>query len=119
VAQVLQAGGARPHPNERARASVLTGVVAVLLIPAALALAAYSSSVDLTEAGFAVPVAALLGYLAISLSRGARRHSQITLGRVGGTKLARAGAVLGFLSLYLAVMAALSVAFFGLLLLFD
>jgi hypothetical protein len=119
VDSAVQSGSARPHPNERARASVLAGAVAVLVIPAALALAAYSSTVDLIEAAFAIPVAVVLGLVAISLSRGARRHSQITLGRVGGTRLARVGAVLGFLGLYLATMAVLSVGFFGLLLLFD
>jgi hypothetical protein len=98
---------------------VLAGTVAVLVIPAALALAAYSSSVDLTEAAVAIPVAVVLGIAAISLSRGARRVSQISLGRIGGTGVARVGAVLGFLGLYLAAMAVLAVGFFGLLLLFD
>ena len=53
------------------------------------------------------------------LARSARRHSQISLGRIGGTGVARAGSILGILGLYLAGMAALAVGFFGLLLLFD
>ena len=116
---VLSSRNARPLPNERARASLLAGVIAVLAIPAGLALAAYSSMVDLTESAVAIPVAGVLGVVAIALSRGARRISQITLGRVGGTHVARVGAVLGFLGLYLAAMALLSIGFFGLLLLFD
>jgi hypothetical protein len=67
----------------------------------------------------AVPLAAVLGMAAMALSRSARRHSQISLGRIGGAGLARTGWILGMLGLYLAVMAALSVGFFGLLLLFD
>jgi hypothetical protein len=99
--------------------SVLVGVLAVLAIPAGLALAAYSSMVDLIYASVTVPLAALLGLVAIALSRSARKHSQISLGRIGGTGLARAGSILGMLGVYLAVMAVLSVGFFGLLLLFD
>jgi hypothetical protein len=73
----------------------------------------------LNYAAGAIPVAAVLGILAIMLARSARRQSQVTLGRVGGTRLARAGSILGILGLYLAVMALLSIGFFGLLLLFD
>ncbi len=105
--------------NERARASVIVGAVAVIAIPGAIALAAYSSTVDLTYAAAAIPVAVVLGIVAIVLARSARRQSQVTLGRVGGTGLARAGSILGILGLYLAVMALLSIGFFGLLLLFD
>lgn len=119
MAEAVWTRSAGSQPNERARMSVLVGVLAVLVIPAALALAAYSSTVDLTYASVAVPVAALLGLVAIALSRSARRYSQITLGRVGGTGTARAGSILGILGVYFAAMATLSVGFFGLLLLFD
>jgi hypothetical protein len=110
---------ARAEPNDRARASVLVGVLAVLAIPVGLALAAYSSTVDLIHIAVAVPLAAVLGLVAMGLARNARRLSQISLGRIGGTGVARAGWILGLLALYLALMAALSVGFFGLLLLFD
>jgi hypothetical protein len=116
---VLSIRAARAEPNDRARASVFVGVLAVLVIPAGLALAAYSSMVDLIHVAVAIPLAAVLGIVAIALSRSARRHSQISLGRIGGTGVARAGWILGMLGLYLGVMAALAVGFFGLLLLFD
>jgi hypothetical protein len=99
--------------------SVLFGVLSVLAIPAGLALAAYSNMVDLRLASASVPIAGVLGFFAVSLSRGARKHSQISLGRIGGIGLARTGSILGMVGLYLAVMAALSVGFFGLLLLFE
>src|SRR5262249_10959383 len=107
------------EPNDRARASVALGVLAVLVIPAGLALAAYSSTVDLVHVAVAVTLAAVLGIVAMSLSKSARKHSQISLGRIGGTRLARAGWIAGLLGLYLAGIAALAVGFFGLLLLFD
>ena len=68
---------ARAEANDRARASVLTGVLALLSIPAGLALAAYSSTIDLIHVAVAVPVAGVLGIVAMALARNARRHSQI------------------------------------------
>jgi hypothetical protein len=119
MAEAVWTPSARAQPNDRARASVVVGVLAVIALPGAVALAAYSSTVDLTWTAAAIPIAAVLGIVAISLSRSARKYSAISLGRIGGTGLARAGTILGMLALYLAVMAVLSVGFFGLLLLFD
>ena len=107
------------EPNDRARVSMALGVLAMLVIPAGLALAAYSSRIDLIHVAFAIPLAAGLGIAAMALSRSARRISQISLGRIGGARLARAGWIMGLLGLYLAGIAALAVGFFGLLLLFD
>ena len=112
-------GAAKPAGNGHARASVLIGLLAFAAIPLAIALAAYSSRVDLIYAAAAIPVAVGLGAVAVVLARRARRHSQITLGRIGGRTSARIGWALGMLGLYLAAMALLSIAFFGLLLLFD
>lgn len=98
---------------------MLVGLLAVATLPAAVALAAYSSRVDLTYGAAAIPVAAGLGAVAVALARRGRRHAQITLGRIGGRTAARIGWVLGMLGLYLAAMALLAIAFFGLLLLFD
>lgn len=95
------------------------GLAASAAVPGAIALAAYSPAVDLTYSAAAIPVAAGLGAVALALARSARQHSQITLGRVGGTGLARVGSILGLLGLYLALMALLAIGFFGLLLLFD
>jgi hypothetical protein len=119
VEEAVRTPSARAQPNDRARMSLLVGALAVLAIPCGLALAAYSSRVDLIYASACIPLAALLGLLALALSRSARRYSQITLGRIGGLGLARAGSILGLLALYLAAMGVLSVGFFGLLLLFD
>jgi hypothetical protein len=119
VEHAVPAPAAKSEPNGRARASVLVGLLAVAAMPAGILLAAYSSRVDLTYAAAAIPVAIGLGSVAVALSRSARRHSQISLGRVGGLASARIGGVLGLLGLYLAAMALLAIAFFGLLLLFD
>jgi hypothetical protein len=119
VDEVLRARSARTLPNGRARASLLVGALAVASVPAALALAAYSSTVDLKEAAVGVPLAFVLGVVAIALSRNARRVSAITLGRVGGGRTARVGSILGAIGVYLALTCGLAVAFFGVLLLFE
>jgi hypothetical protein len=119
VQEALSANAAKPAGNGHARGSLLVGLLAAAVLPAAVALAAYSPRVDLTYAAAAIPVAAGLGAVAVALARRGRRHSQITLGRIGGRTSARIGWVLGLLALYLATMALLAVAFFGLLLLFD
>ena len=110
---------ATPAANTHARVSVLVGLLAAAAVPLGVALAAYSSRVDLTYAAAAIPVAAGLGAVAVALARRGRRHSQITLGRVGGRTSSRVGLALGMLGLYLAAMALLAIGFFGLLLLFD
>ncbi len=117
--EVLRSRSARPIPNERARAAVFVGVLAVAVVPAALVLAAYSAWIDLTETAPAVPIALVLGIIAVLLARSAHRRSDISLGRIGGRRAARVGSVLGGVGIYLACTCALAVAFFGVLLLFQ
>ena len=116
---MLRSRSARPLPNERARASVIVGFVAFAVVPGAVGLAAYASWFELTEAAAAIPVGIVLGIVAIVLSRSARRRADISLGRIGGRKLARIGGILGALSVYIAATCLLAVAFFGILLLFG
>lgn len=60
----------------------------------------------------------LFGFVAVALARGARVHVERTLARVG-ERTARVGKWLGLLGLCLGLTAALSLAFFGLLLLYE
>jgi hypothetical protein len=90
-----------------------------LLSVAAVLVALYStrlSQVDLPHAVAGEAIAGtVLGLIAIMLARGARVKVERTLGRVGeGT--AKWGKRLGILGLCLGLTAALSLAFFGLLL---
>jgi ABC-type Fe3+ transport system permease subunit len=94
---------------------VLFGVLSIATIPVAL----YSTrlrSVDLPQAvAFEAIIGSVVGLIAIVLARGARVKVERTLGRVGeGT--AKWGKWLGLLGLCLGLTAALSLAFFGLLL---
>jgi hypothetical protein len=93
---------------------VLLGLLSVACIPAAIA-AAHFTSVDLIQAGYAVPPAFVLGLLAILVARAARRRSERTIGRVGGMRMARVGRILGAVGIYLALAGALALGVYQLL----
>ncbi len=94
---------------------MLFGVLSIAAVPVAL----YSTrlqQVDLPHAvGGEAVAGSLLGLLAIMLARGARVKVERTLGRAG-EGAAKWGKWLGILGLCLGLTAALSLAFFGLLL---
>ena len=58
---------------------------------------------------------AVLGALALLLARKAQLRIERTLGRVGGAGLARAGKLLGLLSLCIGLTAGLALGFYALL----
>ena len=94
---------------------MLFGVLSIAAVP----LAFYSTrleQVDLPHAVAGEAIAGtLLGLIAVVLARGARAKVERTLGRVG-EGAAKWGKWLGTLGLCLGLTAALSLAFFGLLL---
>jgi len=101
--------------NERARFSVVFGLLSLAAIPVAL----YSTrlkNVNLPQAvGGEAVAGTLLGLIAVILARSARVKVERTLARVGeGT--ARLGKWLGVRGLWRGLTAALALAFFGLLL---
>ena len=93
---------------------MLLGVVSAALVPAAIAVAHYTS-VRLIEAGYSVPPALLLGIAAVYVARAARRRSERTIGRVGGVRAARVARILGGLGIYIALAGALSLGVYELL----
>jgi len=85
------------RPNARAWLAVGVGVLAVVVVPAAIAVAHYRGLSLLHAAWAAVPAFLL------------------TIGRVGGRRVTRIGRLLGALGIYLALAAALSVGVYELL----
>jgi O-antigen ligase len=83
-------------------------LLALAAIPAGAAVTESRADLRLVHAGFAVPVAAVLAIVAIRLARRARRRHERTLGRAGGERTARAGRILGWLALYMALIASIS-----------
>jgi len=92
--------------------SLLVGVLAVAAIPVGILITNYRNDLRLIHAGYAVPVAAVLGFVAIRLARRARRRLERTVGRAGGAVPARLGRILGWLGLYLALIGAIALAFY-------
>jgi hypothetical protein len=95
--------------NVRARLAALTGLIGFFLAPAAIVLSMRMAKVTLIMA--VIAIAAVFGILALALAKRARLRRSISLGRMGGAKLAGLGRLLGMLALSfgLAACVALSV----------
>lgn len=105
----------RTSGNGRALASLLFGLGATATMPLAIVASRYSASYELLHAGFAIPVAVVLGALAIGLARGALRLDDMRLGRAGGRRVARLGRALGVLGISLGATCAVALAVYGIL----
>jgi hypothetical protein len=92
------------------------GLVAVLAVPAAVALAWRSAGIGLLDASFAIPVAAICGLAALLFVRGARGRIRWTLERAGGGGRIRLGRFLAIVGISIALSAAIAVGFYELLL---
>lgn len=103
----------------RAAWSAALGLIAVVVVPAAIVASRYFESYDLLHAAFAIPLAVALGIGAVVLARRARALNQATLGSAGGARTARAGRLLGLLGLSVAASATIAVAVYGVLLAVD
>ena len=71
--------------------------------------------VTIVEATEATCGSSVLGAAAVLLARRARQRMERTLGRVGGAGMARAGRLLGLLSLCLGLTAGLALGFYAVL----
>jgi len=99
----------------RAAWSVVLGLLATLTLPVAIAATRYSESYDLLHAGFAIPLAAAFGVVAVVLARRARALDRATVTGTGSGKAGRVGRLLGILGLCLAASATISVAVYEVL----
>ena len=101
--------------NGRALGAVALGLLSAATLPLAILATRYSGSYELLHAGVAIPVAVLLGALAIGIARGALRLDDMRLGRAGGRRLARLGRALGVLGISLGATCAVALAVYGIL----
>ena len=88
-------------------------------MPAAIEVAARSKRIGLLDAAYAVPVAFLLGLVALIMARRARRNLRWLQLREGGTSVASAAVLVGAVTVCLALAATLSVGFYGLVVLYQ
>jgi hypothetical protein len=105
----------RAAGNGRAVGALVVGLLATATMPVAIVATRYSGSYELLHAGFAIPLAVLLGALAVGLARGALRHDDLRLGRAGGRGLARLARALGVLGISLGATCAVALAVYGIL----
>ena len=114
----MSSNGGPPRPGS-ARASVLVGLLSVATMPVAILVTRWAEQYELMQAGFAIPVGAALGLLAIALARRARSRLAPTLGHPRGSRTARLGRFLGLLGFLLALTAAGSLAVYWILSVFE
>jgi hypothetical protein len=95
--------------------SVAAGLGSVAAIPVAVYLTRFSDAYDLLHAGFSIPVAAVLGLLALFLSRRATRGDVLGLRRSKGGRAAQVGRVLGVVGICLALAGLVALGVYGLL----
>ncbi len=88
---------------------MLVGLLSIATMPVAILATRWSRTYELLDAAFAIPVALLLGALAVSLARRARRGQAVVLGAASGRRSARVGRVLGMTGFLLGVTAAMAV----------
>jgi hypothetical protein len=101
--------------NGAAWGSLVAGLASCATLPIAIYATRFSDSYELLHAGFAIPVAAALGVVALSLARRARTRSRVTLSAGGGRGIVTVGRVLGVLGICLAASALVALCVYGLL----
>lgn len=99
--------------------ALLLGVAGVLTLPAAIEAARRSTRISLLDAGYAIPLAFVLGLVAVIMARRARANLRWLSLRESGTAVASTAVIFGMLALCLAVTAALSIGFYELVLLYQ
>jgi hypothetical protein len=99
--------------------ALLLGLAGLLALPAAIEVSRRSSRVDLLDAGYGIPLAFLLGLIAVVMARRARENLRWLRLIDGGTAVASAAVIVGALAVCLAVTAALSVGFYELVLVYQ
>ena len=95
--------------------SLAAGVAAVVTLPLAVYLTRYIAAYELLDAGFAIPVAVVLGIMALTLARRSRLHRSVSLTATGTLPAARTGRALGIVALCSAAAALVSLGVYGLL----
>src|SRR5262245_32542288 len=95
--------------------ALLLGVLALLAIPIGGAVAANRPNVEILQAELvAVPVAFVLGLIAVSMSRRARARVERSVRRAG-EGLVRSARLVAWSGVYIAVTGGLALAFYGVL----
>jgi len=88
-------------------------------MPAAIEVSRRSKTVGLLDTAYAIPLAFILALVSVVMARRARHNLRWLRVREGGTAVAQAAVVVGTIAICLAVAAALSVGFYGLVVVYQ
>ena len=101
--------------SRAATGSLVAGVLSVATLPVAVYATRFSDTYSLLHAGFAIPIAAALGVLAVALARRAARQASVRITATRSPAAATAGRVLGIVGLCMAAAAIVALGVYGLL----
>ena len=112
---------ASPLALSRARAwvALVLGVLGLLVLPAAVEVSRRSARIGLLDAGYAIPLAFLLGLIGLIMARRARNNLRWFQLQEGGTGVASTAIIVSAVTVCIALAAALSIAFYELLLVYQ
>ena len=99
--------------------ALFLAVLGLLALPAAVDVSRRSARVGLLDAGYAIPLAFLLGLVALIMARRARANLRWFRLQEGGTAVASTAIIVSAVTLCLAVTAALSIGFYELVLVYQ
>jgi hypothetical protein len=99
--------------------ALLLGLAGLLALPAAIEVSRRSPRVDLLDAAYGIPLAFLLGVIAVVMARRARENLRWLRLRDGGTAVASTAVIVGALAVCLALTAGLSIGFYELVLVYQ
>jgi hypothetical protein len=99
--------------------ALLLAAAGFLVLPAAIEVSRRSKSIGLLQAGYAIPLGFLLGLIALIMARRARRNLRWLQLREGGTGVATTALAIATITLCVSTMAALSIGFYGLVVVYQ
>ena len=88
-------------------------------MPAAIEVSRRSKTVGLLDTAYAIPLAFILALVSVVMARRARHTLRWLRVQPGGTGVARTAVIVAMIGLCLAVAAALSVGFYGLVVVYQ
>jgi len=98
-----------------ARGSLVAGLASAATLPVAVYATRFSGAYELLDAGWAIPIAIVLGIVAVVLARRSRVQSAIALASSHGSRVAGVGRFLGILGLCMAAAALVALSVYGML----
>ena len=90
-----------------------------MTLPAAIEISRRSKRIDLLQAGYAIPLAFLLGLISLVMAHRAKRNLEWLQLRDEGTTIATLAVVVGAIAFCVAVAASLAVGFYGLVVVYQ